>query len=197
VLTGLKGRVRSRKLLVPGTVALALLLSVVGLRFHRYAYAVAWHCIHGNLTTIGEHRIGLPILWWEERGSGWTDESLVERGVFSLVRANPASSFDQPRIIARPASPWEVDATDQEVRKSIEAAIAVLNHGSEDGWSHSLVTLSSRQFTMYCMRDVLRGFGSDRLVSLNCSEAKMRYSFAYSGPERHEKEAEIILSTFE
>jgi hypothetical protein len=135
-------------------------------------------------------------LWWEERGSGWNDESLVERGVLSLVRANPAASY-QPRIIARPASPWEVNATDQEVRKSIEAAIVMLNHGSENGRSPSLVMLSSRQITMYCMRDSLGGVGSDRLVSLNCSAAKMRYSFGYSGPERHEKEAEMILSTFE
>jgi len=133
---------------------------------------------------------------WEESGSSWNDEPLVERGVLSLVRANPAASY-QPRIIARPASPWEVNATDQEVRKSIEAAIVMLNHGSENGRSPSLVMLSSRQITMYCMRDSLGGVGSDRQVSLNCSAAKMRYSFGYSGPERHEKEAEMILSTFE
>jgi len=102
VLDGLKGNVRSRKLLVTGTVALAFLSSVIGIQFHRYAYAIAWHCIHRNPTPVGEHRIGLPILWWEERGSGWNDESLVERGVLSLVRANPAASY-QPRIIARPA----------------------------------------------------------------------------------------------
>jgi hypothetical protein len=41
VLDGLKGNVRSRKLLVTGTVALAFLSSVIGIQFHRYAYAIA------------------------------------------------------------------------------------------------------------------------------------------------------------
>ena len=62
MLDGLKGNVRSRKLLVTGTVALAFLSSVIGIQFHRYAYAIAWHCIHRNPTPVGEHRIGLPIL---------------------------------------------------------------------------------------------------------------------------------------
>ena len=41
MLNGLKGNVRSRKLLVTGTVALAFLSSVIGIQFHRYAYAIA------------------------------------------------------------------------------------------------------------------------------------------------------------
>jgi len=136
------------------------------------------------------------MLWWEEKGSGWNDKSLVERDVFSLVRANPSNSFD-PRITARPASLWTVGATDQELRKSMEAAIVALNQGSKDRSSYSLVTLPSRQFTFYCMRDRFPVVGSIRLVTLDCSATKMHYSFGYSGPERDEKEAEMILSTFE
>jgi hypothetical protein len=56
VLNGLKGSVRSRKLLVTGTVALVFLSSVIGIRFHRYAYAVAWHCIHKKSTV--QNRVG-------------------------------------------------------------------------------------------------------------------------------------------
>jgi hypothetical protein len=196
VRSGVKGSARSRKLLLASTVALAFFSFLIGVRLRRYAYTIAWHCTHKNPALIGEHRIELPMLWWEEKGSGWNDKSLVERDVFSLVRANASNSLD-PRITARPASPWTVDATDQELRKSTEAAIVALNQDSKGGSSHSLVTISSRRFTMYCMRDRFPVVGSIRLVSLDCSAAKMHYSFGYSGPERDEKEAEMILSTFE
>jgi hypothetical protein len=153
-----KGRVGSHKLLIACAVALALFSLVVCIRFYRYAYSTAWHCVHGNHTEIGEHRIRLPILWWKERGSGWNDQSLVERGVVSLVRAYPTGSFNQPRIVVRPASTWEVGATDQEIRESMQSTIAQMNHGSNTGSSYSLVILTLRNHEMYCVRDDLNQF---------------------------------------
>jgi hypothetical protein len=191
----LKGRVGSQKMLIACAYALAFLSRVV--RFYRYAYSTTWHCVHGNHTEIGERRIRLPILWWKEPGSGWNDESLVERGVLSLVRAYPTGSFDQPRIVIRPAGTWEVGATDEEIRESMQGTIAQMNQGSKTGWSYSLVILTLRNHRMYCVRDDLNQFGANQLVMLNCSAAKMPYSFGYSGPATQEKEAESILSTLD
>jgi hypothetical protein len=72
-------RPKSQKLLAAGKTVLALVIGLVCIQYHTYAYAIAWHCFHGNCARLtGGYQVSLPILWWKQ-DSGAYHRSLLVR----------------------------------------------------------------------------------------------------------------------
>jgi hypothetical protein len=44
-------------------IAIALMSGLLFAKYRMYAYAVAWHCVHGNYAEVGGHKVKLSILW--------------------------------------------------------------------------------------------------------------------------------------
>src|ERR1039458_2734741 len=177
-------------------VAITLMLGLLCVKYRRYAYAVAWHCMHGNYAEIGGHRVRLPILWWKENAHAHDTPDLRNRDEW-LARACPSSVLPGPEIKVSPTIPGEVEGTEPEELKLTQAVISTLNHNSESGWSHSLLTLTPRPFTLYCIKEHVTGYGLDLGSYLTCHAANLPYSFLYRGPQTSESEAESILSSLE
>ena len=135
---------KRRKPLFAGTVVLALVIILLSVEYHPYAYAVAWHCVHGNYAEIGGHRVRLPVLWWKEKADAY-DTSL-------LVRACPARTFIKPEITISPTPPGSVRDTDRQELDSIQALVSSANHNALTGTSSSLVILNPKPFTLYCKK---------------------------------------------
>jgi len=170
-------------------VAFVLLIGILCVKYYRYAYIVTSHCMHGDFAEIAGYRVRLPYLWW--KGDSQT------RDKYLLLRACPSNTFSRPELEVNPSIPGDVMDTDQEELKSTQAMISGLNYNGIEGWSHSLVTLTSRPFTLYCIRGDETIFGTKVFSNLTCFAAKLPYWFNYSGPPAYEKEAESILSSLE
>jgi hypothetical protein len=178
-------------------IAIALMSGLLFAKYRMYAYAVAWHCVHGNYAEVGGHKVKLSILWWKERAHAHETSDMRDHDEW-LARACPSNKLDEkPEIDVSPAIPGEVENTQLEELKLTQSVISTLSHNSAKGWSHSLVTLTPRPFTVYCIRDDLTIFGDDVLSRLTCYTAKLPYRFIYDGPPTREKEAESILSSLE
>lgn len=178
-----------RKLFFTSIVALVFVIGILCIEYYRYAYIVNWHYIHGNFAEIGRYRVSLPYLWWKN-GTESNNSSF-------LLRACPLNTFSKPELEVSPAIPGEVMDTEQEELKSTQKVISALNHKGIEGWSQSLVTLTPRSFTLYCIRQDEVLYRSNIDTILTCHAAKLPYSFRYSGPSAYEKEAESILSSLE
>lgn len=189
MLNKIAGQAKQRKLLVAGVVALSLIIGLLCIEYERYAYAVAWHCVHGNYAKIAGHRVRLPLLWWKEDAHAY-DTTL-------LVRACPANTYLKPEIVVSPTISGEMGDTNQEELKSAQTVISLKNHNSIAGPSLSLVTLTSRPFTLYCVKEEAAPYGIALYANLSCHAANVPYSFTYDGHPMHEKDVELILSTIE
>lgn len=192
----LSRQTRQRKWLVVSTVTVALIVGVLCARYRRYGYAVAWHCAHGNYAEVGGHRVRLPLLWWKERAHAHDTPDMQDHDEW-LARACPSNTIFRPEIETSPTIPGAGRDTDQEELKSTQSIVSTLSHNSVAGSSHSLITLTPRPFTLYCMRQDLTLLGVDLTSMLTCQAAGLPYSFTYNGPPTREKEAESILSTLE
>ena len=180
---------KNRKWLAVIAVAFALMIGLLCFKYHRYAYAAAWHCTHGNYAELAGHRVKLPILWWKEDAHAY-DTVLLER-------ACPANTYLKPEIVVSPAIPGSIRDTDQDELKATQAAISSRNQDSFVGTSSLLVVLSPRPFNLYCKRENIVTSGIVLSSNLFCLAPKAPYSFTYDGPPTREKEAETILSSLE
>jgi hypothetical protein len=180
----------SRLLLIAFTIASFALMGCALNQYHQYAYALAWHCVHGNNAEVGGRRVRIPILWWRESDPNAYDTSL-------LVRSYPANILNRPQIVVRPTLPGEVQDNDLQGLRTSQAIITLQNKDAFLKKQSSLVSLNPKAFTLYCVREDITPFGVAILSTLSCRAAKTHYSFTYSGSPALEKEAELILSTLE
>jgi hypothetical protein len=169
------------KSLITLIAALTLVIGLVNVEYGQYAYAVAWHFIHGNYAEIAGHRVNLPLLWWQENSN--SDNTTL------LVRAERSVSIE---IKVRPAFPDEVRDTTQELLNSTQTFVS--NRKSSAGVQTvvSMVTLNPKPFTLYCKREDTGIF-----TDLRCLAARVPYVFIYDGTPTREREAETILSSLE
>ncbi len=171
---------------------ISLVLIVFGslsVRYRRYAYAVRWHCVHGNYVEIDGYRAKLPLLWWESGPD--------THGRTLLSRAYASSGHSAPVIHIDPAGPGEVANSEQEELELTESSVRVLSHNAQEGWTHSLLVLKPKQFDFYCTKIDESLFGMAFDTTLVCHAAKLKYSFTYQGSSALEKEAETLLSSVE
>lgn len=192
----LSRQTRRRKWLVASMVTVALIVGLLCVKYRRYGYAVAWHCVHGNYAAIGGRRVRLPLLWWKERVHAHDTPDMLDHDEW-LARACPSNTILEPEIETSPTILGEGRDTDQEELKSTQSLVSTLNHNSVAGSSHSLVILTPRPLVLYCMRTDLTLLGVNLTSMLTCHAAGLTYSFSYNGPPTREKEAESILSTLE
>ena len=179
-----------RRVRIAGLTALALAFVLGTAHYNRYVYAVAWHCAHGNYAQVAGHNVRLPILWWAEKDPDYYDTYL-------LLRACPFSTRVRPSLTVRPTLQGAARETDAEELEAVQALIALKDSKSTAGISSSLVTLHSKQFTLYWERLEFAPFGTPINTSLYCAAAKSSYFWNYFGPLFYEKEAELILSTLQ
>jgi hypothetical protein len=189
VIRKLARQAREQKHLLAGVVAAALMVGLPCVKFRQYAYAVAWHCVHGNYAEIGHHKVRLPAFWWKE--DAYAFDTSVLRG------ARPAGMYDSPEITLSPAIPGEARDSDQDELKSTEAFVSSRNHDPFAGTSSHLVVLSPAPFRLYCKREDIEMSGLDLSSNLFCHAARVPYSFTYDGPPTREREAELILSSLQ
>jgi hypothetical protein len=192
VLNRLAGQAKSRKYLVAGMIATALMICLLSIRYRRYAYAVAWHCVHGNHAEIGGRQVSVPVLWWKERAHGHATSDFQDNNEW-LERACPSSTFPRPEIEISPVIPGAVADTDREEYDLTRRVVSSLNEHSAKGCSHSLIVLPAAKFSLYCVRSNAALNEFYMLDQLSCNSTKLQYSFGYSGPSGREKEAEAIF----
>jgi len=196
VLNNIGRQSKRRKLFFVAIVALALLVGALCMNFRRYAYAVAWHCTHGEYAEVGGQRVRLPLLWWKEGTHAHDTEDLRDRNEW-LARACRSNEFEIPEINVSQESPGEAPDADQDELRLTKDLVSAMYRHPVWGWSGSLVTLTPRRFTLYCSKDDEVIFGVDVFNGLTCHAAKIPYTFRYSGPPANEQEAEAILSSME
>jgi hypothetical protein len=160
------------------------------IEYHRYAYALVWHCVHGHYADVGGHTVKIPTLWWKEADPNAYATSL-------LVRSCPANMLSRPEIVVRPTLPGEAGDDDLQELRTKQAIIALKKKDAILKSQLSLVTIKSKPFTLYCVREDAIPFGVALFSNLSCHAARTPYSFTYNGGPTFEKEAESILSTLE
>jgi hypothetical protein len=114
-----------------------------------------------------------------------------------LARACPSRSFPRPEINVSKAIAGEVAETDAEEFDVTRRVTSSLNQNPPMGWSHSLVVLTASRFTLYCEQDRLTLAGLEMSDDLSCRTAGLQYSFGYSGPPEHERDAEEIFTSLQ
>lgn len=179
---------RRRKLLMSSVVVAAFAISIVSIRYFRYEYAIAWHCIHGNYLQFGKYQLVVPILWWVDKDQHHYD-------TYIMTRADSSSAAYKSELTVRPALPGSILKTNEGVLKSIESMISVEGQMSDPPRVLSVKTVNAKKNTIYC--------GSEGTIishviiydMLTCRTANIPYSFTYSGPPTREREADSILST--
>lgn len=177
-----------RKHLIAIVGAIAIVIGLFVIKYQQYAYALSWHCFHGNSAQIGGHRVTLPIWWWKEDSHAY-DTAL-------LVRASVTHTYLRPTIVVSPAFPGAIRDTNQEELQAAQAAISE-KHKTAAGTLSSLVIINTKAFTMYCEREDFTTYGVDLSSNLFCTIAKVQYAFTYNGPPDREKEAQSIFSSLE
>jgi hypothetical protein len=164
--------------------------------YHPYAYAIAWHCFHGNHTEIAGHRVTLPLLWWKEK-------SHTDYDTYLLRRASPANPIAESEILVGPEKPQDILDTDEKVLKNRQDSIASVNSNPHRFSPWTLVVVHPTAFTLYCTRAT---FGMPSLlitnVSLFCEATRLPYSFNFRGSGYgktpiYEPEAISILSSLD
>jgi len=191
VLNTVFRQAKSHKLIVASIAAVALVAGLLCVQYYLYAYAMAWHCLHGSYAEAGGHRLRLPISWWKQ-GTGSYDTYL-------LVRASPYVGSPESQIVVSPAGPGEIWKTNGEELQATQTMISTMNsHRHSDMVQSSfLVVLNSKRFTLYCRREESELQGIDILSHVSCDASGVPYSYTFDGPPAYEKEAESILSTLE
>jgi hypothetical protein len=195
VLSRLARQVKRQRNVVSGAMVLAILIGFLYMGYRRYAFALIWHCVHGNQAEVGGHKVILPLLWWKESAHAHDTYDMRDRDEW-LARACPSSLFSNPEINVSPVMPGEeVAGTEEEELKLTQRVISSLNQNPTKGWSYSLVVLSTARFSFYCMREQAALGGSDLFNGLRCHATSLKYSFNYTGPPERENEVqEIFLS---
>jgi hypothetical protein len=171
---------------------LILLLAVLAFRYRQYAYAILWHCEHGNYASFPGHRIRLPLFWWEERDTSQWETYLLRRANTHSELAQ-LSQIQVSHII--PAFQMTITNTDQEAMDQIQKVISSLNAKNESASRETLVTIKANKMTLYCVRSEL-GLPLFPMAMLNCDAPKFPYSISM-GPITQENEAKSVLSTLE
>jgi len=182
-----------RALLVASGVTFAVFCGLAGLRFHSYADAAGWHCLHGNVARLGSYSVRLPLPW----------RTLDDRkhGLTSLLRAGAPDFGRQPKIILMPADPDDPppasngDPDRRELNYAREYIARVNRRYSSKGWSASLVALKPKPFPLYCERIDHSQPGEERSTEMYCRVGRTGDMFLYTGPASREPEAESILSS--
>lgn len=163
--------------------------------YRQYAYAIAWHCIHGNHAQVAGYRVTLPLLWWEEKDQ-------LHWETYHLMRACPGLvCFNREIKVSHvvPALESTVTNTDQEElerdRKLI-SDFSARRHPPSLSTAQTVATLRTKSFTLYCIRTDVSSPGLTQLSMFLCRAPRVPFSFEFSSPTS-EKEAESILFTME
>jgi hypothetical protein len=186
---------RRRKLFLVAISLLILIAAVPATMYRQYAYAIAWHCWHGNYATFPGHRIKLPLFWWEEEDS-------IQWDSYVLKRAFPSFFWVQLQEIhvlhVRPAFQMKIVDTDEEELDQLHRLISVFNARKQLQFRHSatLVTIKTKTMTLYCLRTDLSVPQVPAVALLDCHAPKFPYTVTF-GPLAKESEAKSILSTLE
>jgi hypothetical protein len=184
------------------TVVLALLIpaaAFVALRYRRYAYALAWHCRHGNYATFPGHRIKLPLTWWEEKDTVLWEHYFLKGACTGAVCLEP--EIEVTRVV--PLQEAFIPDSDQAEMEEQEHAITRWNENELQGLpltlSDSLVKLGTRHNTLFCEKRSLRIGRIEANPSLDCGAARFPYTIMTLawGPPAREQQVESILSTLE
>jgi hypothetical protein len=163
--------------------------------YRQYAYAIAWHCWHGNYATFPGHRIKLPLVWWEEEDS-------IQWDSYVLKRAFPSLFWVQLQEInvrhVRPAFQMTIVDTDEKELDHLHRLISVFNARRQLQFRHSatLVTIKTKTMTLDCLRTDLSVPQLPAVALLDCRAPKFPYTVTF-GPLAKESEAKSILSTLE
>lgn len=171
-----------------GILFLAVVCGLVWIRYRQYAYAAVWHYEHGDFVEIDGHRLRLPQFWWRVDAHAYN--------TLLVVRAYPAMTVVKPELTISPIMPGEISTSEQGELNITEEIVRSRNQDPAAGQS-SLVTLKTSSFTFYCKKEDAGTGGLTIYTNLNCHAANFPYSLTYDGPPKQEKEAELILSTFE
>jgi hypothetical protein len=171
---------------------LILLFAVLAFQYRQYAYAILWHCEHGNYASFPGHRIRLPLFWWEERDTSKWETYLLKR---ATTRFNGAQAPDIEVSHIIPAFQMTIMDTDEEEMDKIQRTISSLNAQKESASRETLVTIKAKSMTLYCMRSDL-GVPPFATAMLSCSAPKFPYSVT-SGPMTQEGEVKSVLSALE
>lgn len=185
-----KRHTKPQIILIVSIIAILALASWPIAEYHKYAYALAWHWVHGDYAKVAGHKVRIPALWWEEADPNSYDTYLI-------VRSSPASAILTPEIVVRPTISGEVGEDDSQELKTEERVIALKSKDTIVKTQITLVILKPRPFTLYCEQDDAILFGVALFSNLSCHAARTHYSFTYNGNPAFEKEAEMILSTLE
>ena len=180
-------RLRTRNAIIA---ALTLPIIWAAIQYNRYAYAIGWHCLHGNYAQVGSYRVRVPLLWWGQRDS-------THYKSYLLLRAFPFNTRLQTRLTVRSTLPVDVPKTDQEASELVQTLIASKDAKATAGTSSSMVILRAKHFSLYCEKLEFTPFAIPLNTSLFCSAAGVPYTWNYFGPSSNEREAELVLSTLE
>ena len=190
---------RRGKLLAVVVAFVVVVAALPAIRYRRYAYAIAWHCRHGNYAEFSGHRVTLPLSWWEEKDT-------VRWEQYFLKRACPGAACLEPEIdVTRvvPSQELLIPASDQAEMDQREQAIARLNgrvHSTSPvALTASVLTIRTRSRTLFCEKIAMRNGKTVRNSFLDCGAARFPYTILSSsfGMPWREREIESILSTLE
>ena len=156
--------------------------------YRGYAAAFVWHCIHGSSETIGGGKTMYVPKWWFKVDSSGYGESM-------LVRADGLRRVSNSRIVTNSLQLDNSHRTEEWERESVQSLIRADNEDRKVGWYSSLVIIKAVSPAMYCKKDDFAGRDGILFSSLQCYQRGIPYSFSYQGSPKHEKEAELILST--
>ena len=171
---------------------LILVFAVLAFRYRQYAYAILWHCEHGNYASFPGHRIRLPLFWWEEQDTSQWETYLIKRATTRFNRVQ-VPDIEVSHII--PAFQMTIVNTDEEEMDKIQRVISSFNARKESASRETLVTIKAKSMTLYCMRSDL-GMSLFQTAMLSCNAPKFPYSVTF-GPTTQEGEAESVLSALE
>lgn len=181
-----------------GAVVLAFFAVISIANFHRYAYAVAWHCLHGGRAQVAGHTITLPLLWWEEKDPSHWDTYLLKRAYTGMRRLQP------PEITVRhviPALQSTVKDSDQDALASEQSRVSTLNalltHNSRISGLATLFTIRAKSMTLYCTKLEANVSGVRLSAIITCRAARTLYSFDFFASAQQQEEDKSILSTLE
>jgi hypothetical protein len=190
---------RRGKLLTAVIPFVILLAAVPAIRYWRYAYAIAWHCQHGNYATFPGHRVKLPLSWWEEKDTVRWEQYVLKRACAGVVCIE--SQINVTRVV--PSQEASIPASDQAEMDQRERAIAVVNGhahpNSPVALTASALRLGTRSQSLFCEKIAMRIGKRVGSPYLNCEAARFPYTVMTStfGPPSIEQEVESILSTLE
>lgn len=190
---------RKGKLLTIVVVFVILLGGLTAIRYWRYAYAIAWHCRHGNYATFPGHRVKLPLSWWEEKDTVRWEQYFLKRACAGAVCLE--SQISVTHVL--PSDEAGIPASDQaELDKREEAIAAVNRHAPSNSavaLTASVLKLRTPSQTIFCEKLTMKVGKTVGVPYLDCGAARFPYTIMTStfGPRSYEQEVESILSTLE